>query len=103
MSERSRVASVADVPPGEALVVDFANEPVAIFNVDGVFYAVSDTCPHAGGSLAEGWVEELRVTCPWHGWHFPLKQMPGAPDDGICRYTVTVEDGEIFLQVPDES
>ena len=66
------VARVADVAPGTAKAVVVGEREIALFNVDGTFYALDNTCPHQGGPLAEGWIEGRRVTCPWHAWTFEL-------------------------------
>ena len=66
------VAKVADVQPGAAKAVAIDGREIAVFNVDGAFYAIEDTCPHSGASLAEGWIEGTTVTCPWHAWCFSL-------------------------------
>lgn len=66
------VARVSDVAPnsGKTVVVD--RREIALFNVDGTFYALDNTCPHQGGPLAEGWIEGDTVTCPWHAWCFKM-------------------------------
>ena len=51
---RHVVAQVADIPPGERLIVDIAGRSIGVFNVDGRFYAVSNSCPHQGGPLCLG-------------------------------------------------
>jgi nitrite reductase/ring-hydroxylating ferredoxin subunit len=66
------VAQVADVAPGSALAVTVEGREIALFNVAGSFYALDNTCPHQGGPLAEGWIEGVTVTCPWHAWCFGL-------------------------------
>src|SRR6202165_2527076 len=66
------VARVGDVAPGTATTVVVDEREIALFNVDGTFYALENTCPHQGGPLAEGWIEGKPVTCPWHAWCFRL-------------------------------
>ena len=66
------VAHVADVAPGTGKTVVVGRREIALFNVDGKFYALDNTCPHQGGPLAEGWIEGKTVTCPWHAWCFKL-------------------------------
>lgn len=66
------VARVGDIAPGTAKTVMVDRREIALFNVDGRFYALDNTCPHQGGPLAEGWVENNEVTCPWHAWTFKL-------------------------------
>jgi nitrite reductase (NADH) small subunit len=101
MPEYVKVAEVKDLPPGESKVVHCGNEPVAVFNVDGTFYAISDSCPHAGGPLSEGYVSGTSVMCPWHGWTFDLCRNSDPPNDGIVRYSVKVENGEVLLELPE--
>src|SRR5690348_14357617 len=67
-----RVAAVSDVPPGTAREVMAGDQVVALFNVDGRFYALDGVCPHAGGPLGEGALRGTVVTCPWHGWQFDV-------------------------------
>lgn len=97
------MAQTADIKPGDVQCVEFGGERVAIFNVDGTYYAISDACPHAGGPLSEGYVEDGKVVCPWHGWCFdldPTKCEP--PSDMVCRYRVHVENGSIQLEAAEE-
>lgn len=67
------VARVADVAPGTGKIVVVDRREIALFNVGGTFYALDNTCPHQGGPLAEGWIEDETVTCPWHAWCFRLR------------------------------
>jgi NAD(P)H-dependent nitrite reductase small subunit len=66
------VARVGEIAPGSAKAVVIGGREIALFNVDGTFYALDNTCPHQGGPLAEGWIEGIHVTCPWHAWTFKL-------------------------------
>jgi len=66
------VAKIGDIAPGSAVTVAVGGREIAVFHVDGAFYAVDNTCPHQGGPLAEGWIEGTTVTCPWHAWCFKL-------------------------------
>jgi nitrite reductase/ring-hydroxylating ferredoxin subunit len=68
-----RVAAAGEIPPGHAKAVVAGNLEVAVFNVEGAFYAVEASCPHQGGPLAEGWIEGPVVTCPWHAWSFDVR------------------------------
>lgn len=73
MTKEYEVAKVSEIAPGTAKQVDVDGEPIAIFNLDGQFYAISDTCSHAQASLSEGEIENGVVTCPWHGAKFDIK------------------------------
>ena len=67
MAQFIKVASAADLAPGEAKCVEVAGKKIALFNLEGTFYAIDDTCTHRGGPLSEGEVSGEEVTCPWHG------------------------------------
>ncbi|MBD5654935.1 MAG: Rieske 2Fe-2S domain-containing protein [Candidatus Eremiobacteraeota bacterium] len=67
------VAGTADIPEGRARAYVVGDREVAVFNVDGSFYAIENACPHQGGPLADGWIENGVVTCPWHAWCFDVR------------------------------
>src|SRR5690242_13101296 len=89
-----KVARTGDIAPGEAKAVESGGKRIAIFNLDGTFYAIDDTCTHRGGPLSEGMVEGTEVTCPWHGAVFDLTsgavRGATAPRD-VASYAVRVE------------
>jgi chlorite dismutase/nitrite reductase/ring-hydroxylating ferredoxin subunit len=96
----ARVAAMEDLPEGDATVVYYGGDQVALFNVGGRLHALGNRCSHANGPLAEGVVEDGCVTCPWHASRFELAS--GRPLDGpaarpVPTYTVKVENGAIFL------
>ena len=74
MPEFIKVANTSDLPPGRGMVVEINGRPIALFNVNGEFYALDNTCMHRGGPLGEGFVDQsnLTVQCPWHGWVYSL-------------------------------
>lgn len=57
---------LADLPPGQIGLVMVAGEPVAVYNVEGIYYATHNECTHAGGPLNEGELKGNQVICPWH-------------------------------------
>ena len=67
MSAFVKVAKTGDIAPGEGKMVETGGKRIAIFNIDGTFFAIDDTCTHRGGPLSEGMVVGTEVTCPWHG------------------------------------
>ena len=70
MSDFHTVAQVDEIPDGEGRAFAVDGVMVAVFMVDGEYFAINDTCPHMGASLATGYVEDGGVTCPWHAWRF---------------------------------
>lgn len=101
MAEFRTVARVADLPEGEAVTVKLDNKLIAVFLQQGQYYAVDDVCPHMGASLAEGHVENLVVTCPWHAWRFRISDgvWMDSPRVKIGCYAVRVVGDEIQVLV----
>ena len=99
MSNFVKVASANDLKPGENKVVNVNGTEVALFNVEGEFFAITNTCPHRGGPLGEGYLEGDAVTCPWHGWRFNVKTgvSPVIPTSKVPTYEVKVEGGDVFV------
>lgn len=98
-----RVASKKDLPPGKGMAVQVGTERVALFNVDGTFYAIGDTCTHRGGPLSDGVLDGTLVTCPWHGAEFDVctgKNVgPPAPRE-VPSFKVRVQGDDIEIEVP---
>lgn len=102
MGHSAKVAKVGDLPQGEGMVIEVDGKDLALFNVEGVFYALDNTCPHRGGPLGEGFLEGTVVTCPWHGWKFDVTtgRSPVNPQVGVSCYTVKVEGEDILVELP---
>ena len=101
MPNFTRVANVSDLKPGENKVVNANGTEVALFNVDGEFFAISNTCLHRGGPLGEGMLDGDVVTCPWHGWRFNVKTgiSPVMPTAKIATHQVKVEGNDVMVAV----
>ena len=103
MSDFIKVANTTDLPPGQSIVVEISGRAIAIFNVDGQFYALDNTCMHRGGPLGEGFVDRnnLTVQCPWHGWLYSLTT-GASPIDPMARvetFEVKVEEDEVKISL----
>lgn len=73
MPEFVTIATTDEIPPGERIVVEYGRTWVAIFNVDGKYYAIEDRCTHDDGPLAEGELHECIIECPRHGATFDIR------------------------------
>jgi 3-phenylpropionate/trans-cinnamate dioxygenase ferredoxin subunit len=73
MPQFVKVALRAELPPGGKLLAEVDGRPIAVFNVDGTFYAIDDVCTHDGGPLAEGDLEGYEIRCPRHGARFDVR------------------------------
>ncbi len=91
------VARAADVKPGHPLTVSVEGRELALFNVDGIVYALENACPHQGAPLADGWVEGTTVTCTWHAWCFNLTdgRMTHGAFAGVDTFEVAIVDGNV--------
>ncbi|HTT09837.1 MAG TPA: Rieske 2Fe-2S domain-containing protein [Burkholderiaceae bacterium] len=96
-----RVAAEGEIPVGGRRMAFIDGNVIALFNVGGTVYALDDSCPHAGSSLAAGVLDGPLVTCRAHGLRFDVRtgRMPGA--GGLCAKVKAVEvaDGEVRVGV----
>ena len=102
MSEFFEVAKVSELSPGEKKLVEVDDIPVALFNVNGEFFAIEDVCTHDGGPLAEGELNGDQIECPRHGARFNVCTgavlcMPAI--EPVECYEVKVEGDGIFVCV----
>ncbi len=98
-----KVAEVSDVPVGTGKVVQAGGKTLALFNLDGTFYALDNRCTHMGGPLGEGAVEANRVTCPWHGSIFNITtgEVVGSPARRpVATFPTHVDRDEILVDLP---
>lgn len=95
------VARVGDVPPGKGRLVRVDARPIALFHVDGRYYAIKNYCPHEGDDLWRGRIEEGAVICPNHGWRFDLGtgRCVRLGDRDVRAYPVRVEGDRILVGV----
>ena len=98
-----RVAAVAEIPSGRSKLIEAEGHRVAVFNVDGTFFAIADTCPHKGGPLSDGTLEGFEVTCPWHGAKFDIRTgrvLAPPATRGVQRYAIKIEGADIHVELP---
>jgi len=102
MSEFVTVARVDQIAEGQGRTFRVGNRDVAVFRLDGKFFALDDLCPHMGASLGQGDVWQDAVVCARHMWAFRLC-------DGVCidvptlkaeAFEVRVEGDEVQVRVP---
>ena len=96
-----RVAPADVISPGDYATVELESGFVAVFNVDGEFFAIDDVCTHDGGGLAGGALEDHQVICPRHGAHFCLrtgKALTPPAYAPVNRYATRVVDGMVEIE-----
>jgi nitrite reductase/ring-hydroxylating ferredoxin subunit len=102
MSDFIKIATVDEIAPGEAKLVEVNGNEIALFNVSGQFHAIDNNCTHVGGPLCEGEISGSEVTCPWHGATFDVTtgRVLGPPAmEAVNRYNLRIADGSIEIEV----
>ncbi|MFC6764438.1 nitrite reductase small subunit NirD [Natrinema soli] len=103
LDDYQKVCETNEIPDDTGHVVSIDDHEIAIFEVDDEFLAITNVCPHQGGPLAEGKVEEKTVFCPWHGYEFDLESgdhIQAFSDDLSCvTYDVVVQDDAVHVKV----
>lgn len=117
--ERHVVARAEEIPAGERRLVTVRGREIAVFNLDGDYYAILNRCPHQGGSLIKGKLTGLVqsdgpgqyryngkreiVRCPWHGWEFDLRTGKSYCDPArtwVKSYATSIEPGARIAEGP---
>jgi nitrite reductase (NADH) small subunit/3-phenylpropionate/trans-cinnamate dioxygenase ferredoxin subunit len=85
-----------ELEEGKGRYAEVGGFQLAVFLHGGEVTVMDNTCPHAGGNLADGFVDDGCAVCPWHYWSFRLDngQMPTSPGVAITRYAVRLHEHE---------
>ncbi len=98
VAEFTTVATTEEILPGDRMIVELGRNWVAIFNVDGVYYAIEDVCTHDGGPLAEGELTGCVIACPRHGATFDItngKVLSAPAMTDVQSYEVRIQGSDI--------
>jgi nitrite reductase (NADH) small subunit len=96
-----KIGSIAALPPGSVMEVILGDDSYAICNPDGHLYALSGICPHAGGPIGQGTLQDNMVTCPWHEWSYDCRTGENDFDPAIKLDTFAVKaEGDDILMDP---
>jgi len=96
------VCRTTEIMPGQMKKVSVDENEILVTNIDGNYFAIDDTCTHAGATLSEGKLEDSTITCDWHGAKFDCKngkliKFPGEIND-LKSYKVIVESNDVFVE-----
>ena len=97
------IGNTGDIDEGKGRAFDVGEKRIAVFNIAGDYQAIDDACPHAGASLAEGYIEDGKVGCPWHYAEFDLttgSHRHAPATCGVNVYPVTIEADEVKVEFP---
>ena len=104
MSKLIKVATVDEVPVNGSKLVEIDFVRIALFNLNGEFYAIEDVCTHDGGPLVEGEiVNGHEVNCPRHGARFDIRtgealSLPAFEPTAV--YEVYIQGNDLFIESP---
>ena len=101
MGDFMKAALVSDIAPGKSQIIEVSETKVALFNQDGNFYAINNSCIHKQGPLGEGELEGDIVTCPLHGWKYDITsgQCTTNPNAKVTCYEVKVDGQDILVKL----
>lgn len=121
MTETIEVCPVDDLPPGESIIIDVGEIEVGVFNIDGEFHALYNSCAHQQGPVCEGVLMEqveaehtelgalpqernsgeYMLVCPWHGWSYDVKSgvHTGDEDISVPTFPTSVEEDVVYVEV----
>jgi pyruvate oxidase len=93
-----------ELPDGRVKAVTCALQTVCMTRHNGEYAALDNRCPHQGGPLGEGTIENGLLRCPWHGWDFDpaTGKPPGGYDDGVQTYPVEVREDGVYVGFDEE-
>ncbi len=98
MSTWVRLCSASDLPQeGAAKEFSAGSHTLCVARINGKPLALDNVCPHRGGPLAEGTIENGKVVCPWHQWEFDLATGQATDGSGSVAAYPLRQDGDLVL------
>ena len=101
MSDWVSVARADALAPGQWKSVDVDGARIAVFNLDGGYYAIEDVCTHDGGILTGGSVEGDVIVCPRHGARFCIRTgaaLTAPAYEATAKLPVRIENGVVEVR-----
>ncbi len=94
----------SELPEGRVMSVTAGHQGICLTHFEGQYSALDNRCPHQGGPLGEGSIENGLLRCPWHGWDYhPCTGKAPGYDDGVDTFLTKVEDGAVFVGLEEEA
>jgi thiamine pyrophosphate-dependent acetolactate synthase large subunit-like protein/nitrite reductase/ring-hydroxylating ferredoxin subunit len=99
-----KALEVDELEEGRVKPVTCENQTVCMTHFKGQYGALENKCPHQGGPLGEGSIENGLLRCPWHGWDFdPLTGKAPGFDDGVEAFEIDVREDGIYVGFNEEA
>jgi nitrite reductase (NADH) small subunit len=97
-----KIATISELP-SQGRVKEFmaSGRMLCVANLDGEICAVDNACPHWGGPLGQGMIDQGKIACPWHGWRFDPRtgRGPAKCKGRLGAYRVKIEGDEVFVEL----
>lgn len=92
-----------ELQEGRVMTVTAGHTGICLTHFEGKFSALDNRCPHQGGPLGEGSIENGLLRCPWHGWDYhPCTGFAPGYDDGVETFPIKIEGDKIFIGLEEE-
>lgn len=91
-----------DLEDGTMMAFEVGNYQVALYRVDGSYFATTNVCSHAYTLLTDGWLDDRLVECPLHGAQFDVASgevMRGPADCPVQTYEVRIKDNSVEVKL----
>ena len=94
-----------ELPEGRVMTVTAGHHGICLTHFEGQYCALDNKCPHQGGPLGEGSIENGMLRCPWHGWDFHpcTGKPPGGYDDGVPQYALKIDGDAVYVGLEEEA
>jgi nitrite reductase (NADH) small subunit len=101
MADWVLVCRYDEIPAGRGRTCEVLDLRLAVFRAGETIIALTDRCPHAGGSLGQGWIEEGEVVCPLHRWRFKLEdgRCSRIRGQGVHRFPAEIRQDQVWVLV----
>ena len=101
MAEWVHIGRFDEIADGRGRRVEILGLHLAVFRAGEAVVALSDRCPHAGGFLGDGWIEDGEVVCPLHRWRFRLRdgRCSTIQGEGVHRFPAELKGEDVWVYV----
>jgi nitrite reductase (NADH) small subunit len=102
MAEFIRICAQSELPqPGNLREFSVSGRTLCVANIEGAIRVLDGICPHEGGPLAEGTIDQGCIVCPWHSYAFNLHtgEAEGEPTLKAEVFEATIEGGELRVKL----
>lgn len=97
-----KVGNLSSLAPGQVMEVNVAGKPYAVCNLSGELHALDGTCPHRGGPLGQGVLQQDILVCPWHAWEYDCRSGENTWDSStkVQKFPVKADGDDILIDLP---